>query len=60
LLVVANQLGSSELTSAVKLAVPEIWAPEAAVNVKVADFKSRVVEVATSSTLKPEEVTSVN
>ncbi len=58
LLAVENHVGSSLLTSAVKLLVPDICDPEAAANVKVAVFKSRVVEVATTSTLKPVEVTS--
>lgn len=54
-----SQAGRRVLTSAVKVLVPEICAPAAGAKVNVADFKSRVVDVATSSTSKPVEVTLV-
>jgi len=57
LVVPAYQLVINELTSTLKLVVPLIEVPEAALKLNVAVSKSRGEEFAISSTSKPDEVT---
>jgi hypothetical protein len=57
LVVPPYQLVITELTSKLKLVVPLIEVPEAALKLNVAVFKSRGDELATTSTSNPEDVT---
>jgi hypothetical protein len=50
----------NELTSTLNVVVPLIVVPGAALKAKVAVFKSRGDEFATTSTVNPDEVTSIN